>query len=115
MAASRKIKSFAAPVAETEETVVEPIEFDVAGETVEALGEVPGAVLLDFIANSGSDSSSDTASAINTYLKDSFDEENGKKFQKIIRDPKNKVKIEHLSEIVAHLVEERASRPTAAS
>lgn len=115
MAASRKIKSFAAPVPESEAKVVEPIEFELAGETIEALGEVPGAVLLDFIANSGSDNSAETAAAIQTYLKDSFDEENGQKFQKISRDPKNKVKIEHLSEIVAHLVEERASRPTEAS
>lgn len=112
--ASRKIKSFAAPSA-TEEAPVEPIVFELAGTEISAYGEVSGAVLLDFIANSNGDSSGDTAKAILTYLKDSMDEENFVKFDSIIRDPKKLIKIETLSEIVAHLVEERASRPTAAS
>jgi hypothetical protein len=113
--AARKIKSFAVQTPETELEVVEPISFEVAGVEIEALGEVPGAVLLDFIAKSGGDSSSDTAGAILDYLNDSLDEENRAKFNKTIRDPKKKIKIEHLSEIVAYLVEERSSRPTEAS
>ena len=112
--ASRKIKSFAAPSA-SEEVLPDPIPFELAGVELEAYGEVSGAVLLDFIANSGGDSSADTAKAILSYLKDSMDEENSTKFNDIIRDPKKRIKIETLSEIVAYLVEERASRPTAAS
>ncbi|UDL16776.1 tail assembly chaperone [Arthrobacter phage Atuin] len=112
--ASRKIKSFAAPSAK-EEAPVEPIVFELAGTEIEAYGEVSGAVLLDFIANSNGDNSGDTAKAILAYLKDSMDAENFTKFDSIIRDPKTLIKIETLSEIVAYLVEERASRPTAAS
>jgi hypothetical protein len=112
--ASRKIKSFATPSTK-EEAPVEPIVFELAGTEIEAYGEVSGAVLLDFIANSSGDNSGDTAKAILAYLKDSMDTENFTKFDSIIRDPKKLIKIETLSEIVAHLVEERASRPTAAS
>lgn len=112
--ASRKIKSFAAPSTK-EEAPVEPIVFELAGTEISAYGEVSGAVLLDFIANSSGENSGDTAKAILAYLKDSMDAENFTKFDAIIRDPKKLIKIETLSEIVAHLVEERASRPTEAS
>lgn len=111
----RKIKSFAEPVEGEELTETEPIEFDLAGEHFSAYGEVPGAVLLDFVSNSSGEAPAETAKAIMSYLKHSMDEENYKRFNALTHDPKKKIKIETLSEIVGHLIEERSSRPTEAS
>lgn len=113
--AQRKIKSFAAPIEGEELTEIEPIEFDLAGEHFKAYGEVPGAVLLDFVSNSSGESPAETAKAINEYLKHSMDAENYKRFTTLTHDPNKKIKIETLSEIVGHLIEERSSRPTEAS
>jgi hypothetical protein len=111
--AARKIKSF---VSETEETPVEPIEFElVKGETFEAYGEVSGAVTLEFIAATSGETSGETAKGLLAYLKASMDEENYKRFDTIIKSPDHKISIEKLSNIVAFLIEERASRPTEAS
>ncbi len=113
--ATRKVKSFATPVEGDDTQVAEPIVFELAGKQLEAYGEVSGAVLLDFISNSGGDVPAETAKAIMSYLKDSMDAENYKQFQAITRDPKKIIKIETLSEIVGYLIEERSSRPTEAS
>lgn len=110
MAAARKIKSFQLNTVE-----VEPIEFELGEETFSAYGDVPGAVLLDFIAKSGGETSSDTAIAILDYLKSSLDEENWTRFNKLVHDPKLNIGASTLSEIVGFLIEERASRPTKAS
>lgn len=111
--AARKIKSF---ISETEETPAEPIEFElIKGETFECYGEVSGAVTLEFIAATSGDNSADTAKGILNYLKASMDEDNFKRFDAIIKSPKHPIKIEKLSDIVAYLIEERASRPTEAS
>lgn len=113
--AQRKIKSFAEPVEGEDVEAAEPIEFKLGGETFFAYGEVPGAVLLDFVESSKGDDPSETAKAINSYLKNSMDEENYKKFHTVTHDPKKKIKIETLSEVVGHLISERTSRPTEAS
>jgi hypothetical protein len=110
MAPARKIKSFALNTVE-----VAPIEFELGDETFSAYGDVPGAVLLDFVAKSGGETSADTATAILGYLKASMDEENWARFDKLIHDPKANVSATILSEIVGHLIEERGSRPTEAS
>lgn len=111
--AARKIKSF---ITTTEEAPAEPIEFElIEGETFEAYGEVSGAVTLNFIAATSGENSAETAKGILDYLKASMDEENFKRFNAIINSPKHKIKIETLSDIVAYLIEERASRPTVAS
>lgn len=107
--AARKIKSFTST---TEKTVVEPIPFELEGETFEAYGEVPGAVLLDFIAASTQEDSSGTAGAILGYLKSSMKKEEFKRFDKLTRDPEKVIQLQVLADIVAYLIEERTSRPT---
>lgn len=107
MAAARKIKSFQL---DTEE--IAPIEFQLGPETFTAHGDVPGAVLLDFIASTGGDSNADTAKGILNYLKSSIVDEDVERFEKTIRDPKLNIKPSKLSEVVGYLIEERASRPT---
>lgn len=109
MAARRTVKSF---TSSKEKAVVEPIEFELEGETFEAYGQVPGAVLLEFIAASSSEDSTGTAGAILAYLKSSMNRENFKRFDKLIRDPEKVIQLQVLADIVAYLVEERSSRPT---
>lgn len=107
---SKTIKSFAAPA---DVKSAEPIEINLGEETVEALGDIPGLVLLKFLKDSGGDSSAVSAGAIYDYLKASFDAENFKKFEKFSDNPS--VDIKTLADIVSYLIEERASRPTKAS
>lgn len=109
--ATRKLKSFTSKKKDT----AEPIAFELEGESFEAYAEVPGAVLLDFIGASDSDSTGKSAASILEYLKNSLNAENYKRFNKIIRDPEVLVDIETLAEIVSFLIEERTSRPTEAS
>jgi hypothetical protein len=107
--AARKVKSFTS----TEpKTVEEPIPFELEGETFEAYAQVPGAVLLDFIAASSQEDSNGTAGAILGYLKSSMDRENFKRFDKLTRDPEKIIQLQVLADIVAYLIEERTSRPT---
>lgn len=109
MAARRTVKSFTSA---KEKTEIEPIPFELEGENFEAYGQVPGAVLLDFIAASSGEDSSGTAGAILDYLKSSMDKENFKRFDKLVRDPEKLIELSVLADIVSHLIEERTSRPT---
>jgi hypothetical protein len=109
MAARRTVKSF---TSSKEKAVVAPIEFELEGETFEAYGQVPGAVLLEFIAASAGEDSNGTAGAILAYLKSSMNKENHKRFDTLIHDPEKAIELQVLADIVAHLVEERSSRPT---
>lgn len=107
--AARKIKSFTST---TEKSVVEPIPFELEGESFEAYGQVPGAVLLDFIAASTQEDSSGTAGAIIGYLKSSMNKTEFKRFDALTRDPEKLIELQVLADIVAYLIEERTSRPT---
>jgi hypothetical protein len=106
--AARKIKSFSSASKE----VAEPIPFELEGETFEAYGQVPGAVLLDFIAASQQEDNSGTAGAILGYLKSSMDKDNFKRFDALTRDPEKVIELQVLADIVGYLIEERSSRPT---
>jgi hypothetical protein len=109
MAARRTLKSF---TSSKEKTKVEPIQFELEGETFDAYGQVPGAVLLDFIAASSQEDSTGTAGAILGYLKSSMDKETFKRFDKLTRDPEKIIELQVLADIVAYLIEERTNRPT---
>lgn len=106
--AARNVKSFSA-----KKDKVEPIVFELEGETFEAYGQVPGTVLLEFIEASTREDAGGTAGAILGYLKASMNAENYKKFDKLTRDPEVLIELSTLSDIVTYLVEQRASdRPT---
>lgn len=109
--AVRKTKSFTSSVNKKK---VAPISFELLGEEFEAYGQVPGAVLLDFIGSSDENSSA-TARGIADYFKAAMSEKEYKRFDKLSRDPENIIELEVLSEIVSYLIEEQTSRPTEAS
>lgn len=113
--ATRKVKSFGKPKEGESLEAAEPIVFELGDEEFEAYGDIPGAVLLDFIKDYGSENGSETAKAIMNYLKSSMDAETYKRFDKVVRDPEKLIKIETLSEVVNYLMEERSSRPSSAS
>lgn len=107
---ARKTKSF---TSSTKKEAVEPIPFELEGETFEAYGQVPGTVLLEFIDASQREDSSGTAGAILGYLKSSMDAKNFRRFDKLTRDPEVLVELSTLADIVGYLIEERAAdRPT---
>lgn len=109
--ASRTPKSFTNKTKDT--TPLEPITFELEGEEFEAYGQVPGAVLLDFIAASNDEEGAGTAKAIQGYLKSSMDPSTYRRFDKLTRDPKVLVPLSTLADIVGHLIEKRsADRPT---
>lgn len=108
--AVRKAKSF---TSSKEKVVAEPITFELEGQDFEAYGQVPGAVLLDFIAASSQEDSNGTAGAIIGYLKSSMNRENFRRFDKLTRDPEIVIELQVLADIVAYLIEERTDRPTA--
>lgn len=110
--AQRKTKSFTSLVKKNED--VQPIKFELLEEEFTAYPEVPGAVLLEFIA-SADDNSSSTAKGLLNYLKASMEDEEYKRFDKLIKDPKNIIDISVISEIVSYLIEEQSTRPTEAS
>lgn len=109
MATRRTVKSF---TSSKEKTPVEPIIFELEGQEFEAYGQVPGAVLLDFVTAATKDDQSGSAGAIMGYLKASMNAENFKRFDKLTRDPEVLIELTTLSDIVSFLIEERTSRPT---
>lgn len=109
--AGRKMKSFS-----SKKEKKAPIAFELEGEEFEAYGNVPGAVLLEFMEYAGSERAADTAKGILLYINKSLDEKNLERFNKLIHDPDVMIELETLSEIVSYLIEERGdSRPTEAS
>jgi hypothetical protein len=111
MATARKLKSFKVETVETNE--VEPIEFEIGDEKFEAYGDVPGAVLLDFIASTGAGvPSGDSAKAVWDYLRDSMDADNWSRFRAKIKDRNIKLPDDFYVDLVVSLIQERSSRPT---
>lgn len=105
-----KVKSF---TSSKDKKAVEPIEFELEGETFKAYGQVPGTVLLEFIEASQREEGTGTAGAILGYLKSSMDKENFRRFDKLTRDPEILIELSTLADIVAYLIEQRAAdRPT---
>jgi hypothetical protein len=114
----RKIKSFTPKKKEARE----PIRFKVLEEEFEAVPAIPGITLLEFVsAGASSDDEEEgggnagSAKGILNYLKASMKKSEYKRFHAFVSDPENEIEIDTLSEIVAHLIESQASRPTEAS
>lgn len=92
-----------------------PVTFDLEGQTFEAHKEIPGAVLLDFMATAGEDGTG-TAAAIFPFFEEALLEDDYARFNTLIHDKDISIDMETLVEIVGYLVEEYAdSRPTSAS
>lgn len=112
-ATNTRHRSFSAS-AETPANPLEPVTFDLAGETFTAKPELQGIVLMDFLeASDGGGVSSIVA--FKNFLKESMDEEEYTRFNDTLRNAKVNIDIEQIAKIVGFLVEEYTSRPTKAS
>lgn len=93
---------------------LEPLGFDIDDESFTARPAIPGAVILDFIA-AGQDGGLAIATQLINFYESALEPSEFARFQKKIYDPDVIVDEELLGEIVAYLVEEYTSRPSAAS
>lgn len=90
----------------------EPVTFTVEGQDFTAAKSIPGAVLLDFVADADSNDGGRAAGALVQFIENVIVEDDRERFQKLIRDPDIDVDIELLAEICEWLVSEYAARPT---
>jgi hypothetical protein len=112
----KRTRSFGpTPVAEGEETAVAPLGFTLAGEDFEVIPEAPGIVILEFIEATSSGQSGATSKALIGFLKEVTTEEEWERLNAVLHDPKNRIDIKTISDIVSYLTEQYASRPTSAS
>ena len=104
-----------APEEGTEPTEVAPLGFTLAGEDFEVFPEAPGIVLLEFIENQTSGTSGGTAKALLGLLRSVMVPEEWDRLNKVLHDPKNRIDIKTISEVVGYITEQYTSRPTSAS
>lgn len=89
-----------------------PVTFELDGEEFTAVPQVPGARLLDFIADADSGDGGRAAQALVDFLTGVIVEEDRERFVSLIHDPDKVVEIDTLAEICEWMVGEYAKRPT---
>lgn len=91
-----------------------PLTFDLEGvgldkkpwsESFEAMPQIPGATLLDFIADADSNEGGRASQAVIDFLEGSIVEDDKERFRDLIRDPKRVIHIDDLADICEWLVE----------
>ena len=90
----------------------EPLTFKLYDEDFECYPALQGKILLDFIAQSGSENGADMADTIVTFFGKALKPESYERFMALVEDPDRVVSIETLGEITAWLVGEYSDRPT---
>jgi hypothetical protein len=94
-------------------TDVEPVTFKLHGEEFTCVKQLQGRVLLDIVAQSGSDDPAQTANTLTQFFSNVLLEESLTRFNALINDREKIVSVETLAEIVAWLIEEYSDRPKA--
>ena len=96
----------------------EPVTFDIESEdrkeTFTAVPAIPGARLLDFIADADSNDGGKAAAAIIDFLVDCVVEDDKERFKSALHDPDFSIDVEVLGSITEFLVGEYTQRPTTA-
>jgi hypothetical protein len=112
-----RTRSFSTPAesVENKDVVVAPLGFDIAGESFEVLPEAPGIVLLEFIEATTSEEKGANAAALTRFLKSVMSAEEWKRLNAVFHDPKHKIDIKTISEVVGYVIESYTSRPSEAS
>lgn len=85
------------------------VPFVINGETFHAKAEIPGMELLSFVARAGG-GDADAAIAVRDFLKEAIIEFDA--FEKLTRDPMQRVGMEQLTSVAEWIVELAADRPT---
>lgn len=107
-----RFKDFGNPFNSSE---AEGLSFKLYGEDFTCYPSMQGKTLLNFAANSDSDSAADSTNAILSFFSSALDKESNERFQKLIEDPDKIVSVETLGEIIGWILEQYSSRPTQVS
>jgi hypothetical protein len=89
----------------------EPIKFSIHGEEFTCLPEIQGKVLLELIADSGSDDAVRNAEVSNKFFSKVMAPESLERFNAMLTSQDKIVSVETLGEITGWLVEQYADRP----
>lgn len=102
-----KFRDFGSPKIEN----AEPISFKIFDEEFNCVPALPGKVLLDLVAKSGSDSSADQAIVVNDFFASVLTAESLIRFNALVVDKERVVTTETLGEITGWLIEQYGERP----
>jgi hypothetical protein len=108
-------KSFSFVDQSDADTAVEPIEFEVNSEVFQAHPRIAGWVLLDIAGaiNDDSSSGSSRAGAFRSLISQALlDEDNVRRFTKVVSDPVTGPDVNGLVEIATWLIDQYTGRPT---
>ena len=90
----------------------EPIVFKLFDEEFQCIPEIQGKVLLDLIADSGSDDPVRNAEVTNKFFTKVLKDDSLTRFNELLTSSDKIVSVETLGEITAWLVEQYSDRPT---
>jgi len=88
-----------------------PLSFKLHGESFDCVPQVQGKLLLELVADSGSDDAAVSASIITKFFDYVLKDESLIRFNALIRDKEKIVSVETLGEITGWLVSEYTNRP----
>ena len=80
-------------------------EIEINGEVFKLNAQVPGDILLEFLAGADTEDPSGMAKTIRNLLDNAVDPDDLDRFKAYIRDPKNNVNLTVLSEIAGYVTE----------
>lgn len=89
----------------------EPLSFKLHGEEFNCVAQVQGKLMLNLVADSGSNDPQKAAELINKFFKQVLVQESYIRFEALLEHPEKIVTVETLAEITAWLVEEYTGRP----
>lgn len=89
----------------------QPLSFKLYGEDYQCKTALQGKVLLDMVADSGSESNGMATALIDKFFAKVLLPESFERFLKLVEDPSKIVTVEKLGEITSWLVEQYSSRP----
>ncbi len=90
----------------------EPLKFKLHDEEFECYPALQGKVLLEMVARSTSNDTSDMADSVMGFFEKTLKPESYERFQALTQDPNRVVTVETLGEITSWLVGEYSDRPT---
>jgi hypothetical protein len=94
---------------------IEPVSFKIYDEEFHCIPQIQGRVLLNMVANSGSDDPAEAANTINNFFSAVLKKESLDRFNALLEDEDKIVTVDTLGEIVGWLTEQYSNRPTEGS
>ena len=107
MVKKTRIRDFGDPT-DNEEEESEPVYFKLAGQEFECYSEIGGYTLLELTSKLTNDD--EAVDGLLSFFKAVLVEESFIRFEKLAKDPKKKIRIETLSDIISYVMEEYTDR-----